>query len=128
MKEPEAAEEANPPEVVPPPENEPQDEYDVPVGDDVPNSEQQRLLRTIHINLGHPSKPDFCRALRHGKCRPGAIEWVKKHLDALSEKQAKGLESVDLRPLPGVTGSIMWSVRIWCSWMTQRPQDKRWRG
>ena len=77
--EPEEAEEANPPEVVPPPENEPQDEYDVPIGDDVPNSEQQRLLRTIHINLGHPSKPDFCRALRHGKCRPGAIEWVKKH-------------------------------------------------
>ena len=76
--EPEVAEEANPPEVVPPPENEPQDEYDVPIGDDVPNSEQQRLLRTIHINLGHPSKPDFCRALRHGKCRPGAIEWVKK--------------------------------------------------
>ena len=37
----------------------------------------KRLVRRLHVNLGHPARNDFCRALRMGKAREEVIKYVK---------------------------------------------------
>ena len=39
----------------------------------------QSEVRRLHINLGHPSLPDFIRALRAGRARPDIIDWTRRH-------------------------------------------------
>ena len=66
----EAAEPPEEPDQLPEPE-------DTPLDEEVPNRDQVRILRRIHVNLGHPTKEEFLRALRLGRARPGVLRWVK---------------------------------------------------
>ena len=66
----EAAETPEEPDQLPEPE-------DTPLDDEAPNRDQVRILRRIHVNLGHPTKEEILRALRLGRARPGVLRWVK---------------------------------------------------
>ena len=61
-----AAEPPEEPDQLPEPE-------DTPLDEEVPNRDQVKILRRIHVNLGHPSKEEFLRALRLGRARPGVL-------------------------------------------------------
>ena len=49
------------------------------VDEEAPSPAQQRQLLRAHVNLGHPSIGEFCRALRNGRCRRGVVRWVKRY-------------------------------------------------
>ena len=49
------------------------------VDEKTPSPAQQRQLLRAHVNLGHPSIGEFCRALRNGRCRRGVVRWVKRY-------------------------------------------------
>ena len=40
--------------------------------------QDRRLVKRLHQNLGHPSKEDFCRALRMAKAREEVVRYVKE--------------------------------------------------
>ena len=42
---------------------------EVEVDGENPSPAQQRQLLRAHVNLGHPTIGEFCRALRYGRCR-----------------------------------------------------------
>ena len=44
------------------------------VDEDTPSPAQQRQLLRAHVNLGHPTIGEFCRALRNGRCRRGVVK------------------------------------------------------
>ena len=46
------------------------------VDEETPWPAQQRQLLRAHVNLGHPTIGEFCRALRNGRCRRGVVRWV----------------------------------------------------
>ena len=48
------------------------------VDEETPSLAQQRQLLIAHVNLGHPTIGEFCRALRNGRCRRGVVRWVKR--------------------------------------------------
>ena len=48
------------------------------VDEETPSPAQQRPLPRAHVNLGHPTIGEFCRALRNGRCRRGVVRWVKR--------------------------------------------------
>lgn len=39
---------------------------------------EKGLLQRLHVNLGHPSKEDFYRALKMSRARPEVLKYVKK--------------------------------------------------
>ena len=43
--------------------------------------QEKRLIHKLHQNLGHPSRDDFCRALRMGRARSEVLEYVKKEYE-----------------------------------------------
>ena len=49
------------------------------VDEETPSPAQQRQLLRAHVNLGHPTIGEFCRALRNGRCRRGVVRWVKRY-------------------------------------------------
>ena len=49
------------------------------VDEETPSPAQQRQLLRAHVNLGHPTTGEFCRALRNGRCRRGVVRWVKRY-------------------------------------------------
>ena len=52
---------------------------------------QQRQLLRAHVNLGHPTIGEFCRALQNGRCRRGIFRWTKRHFHC---------PKCDARPMP----------------------------
>ena len=44
-----------------------------------PPAQQRQLLRA-HVNLGHPTIGELCRAFRSGRCRQGIVRWTQRHL------------------------------------------------
>ena len=48
------------------------------VDEEIPSPAQQRQLLRAHVNLGHPTIGEFCRALRNGRCRRGVTRLVKR--------------------------------------------------
>ena len=57
------------------------EEVEEPEQTDVPmeelSPEQQAAVRRAHVNLGHPRRSEFLRALRLARVRPGVRKWVK---------------------------------------------------
>ena len=49
------------------------------VDEETPSPAQQRQMLRAHVNLGHPTIGEFCRALRNGRCRRGVVGWAKRH-------------------------------------------------
>ena len=49
------------------------------VDEETTSPAQQRQLLRAHVNLGHPPIGEFCRALRHGRCRRGVVKWVTRY-------------------------------------------------
>ena len=49
------------------------------VDEETPSPDQQRQLLRAHVNLGHPTIGEFCRALRNGRCRRRVVRWVKRY-------------------------------------------------
>ena len=49
------------------------------VDEEIPSPSQQRQLLRAHVNLGHPTIGEFCRALRNGHCRREISRWVKRY-------------------------------------------------
>ena len=47
------------------------------VDEETPSPAQHRQLLRAHVNLGHPTIGEFCRALRNGRCRRGVVRWIK---------------------------------------------------
>ena len=52
-------------------ERQPQPEVEAAV-----SAEDRVKLRRMHVNMGHPSKPNFLRFLRAGRVRPEILKWV----------------------------------------------------
>ena len=48
------------------------------VDEETPSPAQQRQLLRAHVNLGHPTIGEFCRALRNGRCRRGVVRLAKR--------------------------------------------------
>ena len=61
------------------------------VDEETPSPAQQRQLLRAHVNLEHPTIGEFCRALRHGRCRRGVVGWTKRHFKC---------PECDARPMP----------------------------
>ena len=49
------------------------------VDEETPSPAQQRQLLRAHVNLGHPTIGEFCRALRNGRYRRRVVRWVKRY-------------------------------------------------
>ena len=82
------------------------DAAETEVDEEIPAPAQQRPLLRAHVNLGHPSIGEFCRALRNGRYRRGVVRWVKRHFKC-SECEARPMPRT--RPaaaLPKFTVSI----------------------
>ena len=47
------------------------------VDEETPSPAQQRQLLKAHVNLGHPTIGEFCRALRNGRCRRRSCQMGK---------------------------------------------------
>ena len=97
-----------PEEIVPPPDELPEerieydddneepasDEDDLPPLDQgwKPTTTQVKDLKIAHDNAGHPSNADFGRLLRRGNARPEVAQWVRKHFsceECTANKQPK---------------------------------------
>ena len=51
----------------------------VPDNEYQPSEEDQRDIKKVHDNSGHPRTDDFVRLLRRGGARSEVVSWVKKH-------------------------------------------------
>ena len=49
------------------------------VDEETPSPGRHRQLLRAHVNLGHPTIREFCRALRNGRCRRGVVRWTKRY-------------------------------------------------
>ena len=49
------------------------------VDEETPSPAQQRQLLRAHVNLGHPTIGEFCRALRNSRCRREVVRWAKNY-------------------------------------------------
>ena len=45
---------------------------------DLPPEQRREVMRT-HINLNHPAKAEFVRALKHAGAKPSVLRWTKDH-------------------------------------------------
>eukprot|EP00971_Amphidinium_carterae_P114511 2268863-Amphidinium_carterae.1 len=45
----------------------------------VPTPTQRAAIHRAHVNLGHPAKPEFLRALRISGLAQGLRLWIKEH-------------------------------------------------
>ena len=61
------------------------------VNEETPSPAQQRQLLRAHVNLGHSTMGEFCRALRNGRCQRGITRWVKRYFKC---------PECDARPMP----------------------------
>ena len=61
------------------------------VDEGTPSLAQQRQLLRAHVNLGHPTIREFCRALRNGRCRGGVVRWTKRHFQCPECDQCREL-------------------------------------
>ena len=61
------------------------------VDEETPSPAQQRQLLRAHVNMGHPTIGEFCRALRNGRCRRGVVKWVKRYFKC---------QECEARPMP----------------------------
>ena len=51
------------------------------VDEETPLPAQQRQLLRVHVNPGHPTIGEFCRALRNGRCRREVVRWVERYFE-----------------------------------------------
>eukprot|EP00959_Pyramimonas_sp_CCMP1952_P203605 4257710-Pyramimonas_sp.AAC.1 len=74
-------------------------------GGQEPIAEEKKLIRELHEKWAHPSKADFCRALRLGRMRPHLVRWAKEEFQC-------GACKFRVRPKPRRMGSIPKSYRM----------------
>ena len=41
-------------------------------------AEQKQDVRKLHVNLGHPHRGEFLKALRIARARPEVLQWAKR--------------------------------------------------
>ena len=82
------------------------DAAETEVDEEIPAPAQQRLLLGAHVNLGHPSIGEFCRALRNGRCRRGVVRWVKRYFKCSECEARPMLRTRPAAALPKFTVSI----------------------
>ncbi|CAK8987801.1 Retrovirus-related Pol polyprotein from transposon RE1 (Retro element 1) (AtRE1) [Includes: Protease RE1 [Durusdinium trenchii] len=59
------------------PEEGRKEEEDDTAGSEAVSREDQRLIKKLHVNLGHPSNQELCRALRIARARNSVWRYVK---------------------------------------------------